>query len=168
MTFGEIYDAFLAEIKHENTTSATPDEFNYHIWREELDYVKKRYFAHQQNQKSIDDLSFVNIETNGLVGMPQPLTNNGINQAGKEYFQMPEDLLILTSVLIIGQYKNVSCRKDGTKSKPIAARYLSDDRYGVVTNSYYSQESLEYPCCYYKVRNHAIIPQNRGIVLLTN
>ena len=41
----EVYKAVLAELKHYNTTSMTPDEFNYHIWIATLEYVKNRYWA---------------------------------------------------------------------------------------------------------------------------
>lgn len=159
MTFEKVYDAFLAEIKHEHTTSATPEEFNYHIWREEIEYVTTRYFAYDQHQKPIDDLSFVNIETNGLAGMPSPLKNDGNDKIGEEFFNLPDDLLILINVSIKAKYgEGNPCFQAGELSSPIASRYLSGDREKVVNHSYYSKPSLEYPNCFYKIRNHAILP----------
>ncbi len=158
MTAQEVYIAFLNELKQENTTSVTPAEFNYHIWRSEIEYVKNRYFAFDQHQKSIDDLSFLTIETIGVAGMPLPLLNQGLNQSKKEYFDLPEDLLILVNVEIMAEAQNDSCYKDGEISDKIAAKFLSGDRDKVIYNSYYSKPRLEYPNVYYKIRNNKIIP----------
>lgn len=159
MTGREVYEAFLHELKHEHTTSATPDEFNHHIWRGEMEYCMNRYFAQDQHQKTIDDLAFITIETNGIAGMPAPLANQGQNIAGQEWFAMPEDLMILLNVSIRSQIFDDPCVPDGTLSKFTVAHYLSADREKTVHESYYSKPSHEYPCLYYKIRQRNILPK---------
>ena len=158
MTAQEVYEAFLHELKQENTTSATPTEFNYHIWRAELEYVTTRYWSFDQHQKSIDDLDVITVETNSIAGSPAPLINSGANVSGQEYFIIPEDLLILLNVAISCKIYGDSCVKDGTLKNFTAARFLSADREKVVHESYYSKPSYEYPTLYYKIRSGNIIP----------
>jgi hypothetical protein len=90
--------------------------------------------------------------------MPDPLTNQGQNIAGKEHFELPDDLLILINVAIIAKVFGSPCLSDGELSDPTAARYLSGDREKTVHHSYYSEPSYEYPTLYYKSRNNKILP----------
>jgi hypothetical protein len=155
----EVYEAFLHELKQENTTSATPTEFNYHIWRGQLEWVTTRYWAFDQHQKTIDDLDVITIETNGIAGMPSALVNSGANTSGQEYFVIPEDLLILLNVAISSEVYGDPCIVDGTLKTFTAAKPLSADREKVVSESYYSKPSHEYPTLYYKIRNGNILPK---------
>ena len=159
MTGQQVYEAFLHELKQENTTSATPIEFNYHIWRSQLEWVTTRYWAFDQHQKSIDDLDVITIETNGIAGMPVAITNSGSNVSGQEYFVIPEDLLILLNVAFSLKVYGDSCITDGTDKTFTAAKFLSADREKVVSESYYSSPSHEYPTIYYRIRNGNILPK---------
>ena len=158
MTAQEVYEAFLHELKQENTTSATPTEFNYHIYRAELEYVTSRYWAFDQHQKSIDDLDVITVETNSIAGAPAPLVNSGNNVSGQEYFIIPDDLLILLNVAISCNIYGDTCVDDGTFKNFTAAKFLSADREKVVHESYYSKPYHEYPRLYYKIRTGNIIP----------
>lgn len=158
MTGQEVYESFLHELKQENTTSATPAEFNYHIWRAELEYITSRYWAFDQHQKSIDDLDVVTVETNSIAGAPAPLSNSGANVSGQEYFILPDDLLILLNVAISCNIYNDDCVADGTYKDFTAAKFLSADREKVVKESYYSKPHHDYPRLYYKIRSGNIIP----------
>ena len=157
MTGLETYQAFLAELKKENTTTIFPDEFNYHIWRSELNWVTNRYWAFDQHQKSIDDLDVITIETNGVAGMPAPLLNAGAAIAGQEYFALPDDLLILLNVAIEPLIQGDVCIKDNTLGKITAATFLSADREKVVDESHYSKPSFKHPTLYYKIRQGNIL-----------
>ena len=159
MTGLDTYIAVLHELKHEHTTSMTPEEFNFHIWRSEIEYVATRYWAQDQHQKSIDDLAFVTVETNGIAGAPVAILNAGANTAGVEYFPMPQDLFILLNVAVQVRIYGDPCIADGTLSAFTAAHYLAADREKVVSESYYSKPSHEYPTLYYKIRKRNILPK---------
>jgi hypothetical protein len=158
MNAQEVYKAFLHELKQENTTSATPEEFNYHIYRGELEYVTSRYWAFDQHQKTIDDLDVITVETNGIAGMPTALVNAGANTSGQEYFVIPDDLLILLNVAFVSKVYGDKCVEDGTLSKLTVAKFLSADREKLVSESYYSKPNYTYPNLYYKIRSGNILP----------
>lgn len=155
-TAREAYEAVLHELKHENTTSMTPEEFNYHWPVAELQYLAFRYWAHDQHQKSIDDLRKVKIETDGVGGMPQPLVNQGPDTAGDEFFILPDDYLYLLNVGAVVRYIGEPCLTDGTLSQLTSCTYLSDDREKVVRHDYYQKPSGSYPTLYYKQRGSHI------------
>jgi hypothetical protein len=156
----EVYKAFLHELKQENTTSATPTEFNYHIWRSQLEWITTRYWAFDQNQKSIDDLDVITVETNGIGAAPiAAIPNSGNDVSGQEYFVIPEDLLILLNVAFSSKIYGDSCIPDKTEKSFTAAKFLSADREKVVSESYYSAPSHEYPTVYYKIRDGSILPK---------
>jgi hypothetical protein len=152
----EVYKAVLAELKHYNTTSMTPDEFNYHIWIAELEYVKNRYWAHEQHQKQIDDLSVIKVVTDGVAGFPVPLVNEGPALTGKEYITLPTNYLHLLAVSVRVKYKNVPCETDGTLSDYTAATHLKDDKRFVVHDDYYQKPSAEWPNLYYDQRGNKL------------
>ena len=148
----EVYKAVLAELKHYNTTSMTPTEFNYHIWIAELEYVKNRYWAHEQHQKQIDDLSVIKVVTDGVAGYPMPLPNEGPNTAGLEYVTLLQDHLYLLAVGVQVKYYSVPCEVDGQLSPFTAATPLKDDERFVVSEDYYMKPIAEYPNLYYSQR----------------
>jgi len=148
----DVYKAVLAELKHYNTTSMTPDEFNYHIWISELEYVKNRYWAHEQHQKSIDDLSVIKVVTDGIAGYPAPINNAGPNIAGQEFINLPADYLYLLAVAVQTKMYNVPCVTNGTVSDYIACTHLKDDKRYVVTDDYYQKPIAEWPNLYYDQR----------------
>lgn len=150
----DVYKAVLEELKHYNTTSVTPAEFNYRIWIAELDYVRNRYWAWDQHQKAIDDLYVIRIVTDGVAGFPPPLPNEGPIVAGQEYITMPENYLHLLAVAARVTYKNVPCIKDGTTSPFIACTPLKDDAYHVVDDDYYKKPIAEWPRLYYSQRGN--------------
>jgi hypothetical protein len=152
MTAQEVYRAVLNELEHEYTKTMTPDEFNHHIAVAEYEYIKTRYWAHEQHEKSIADLQVIKIITDGIAGAPALIPNAGIAVAGQEWIQMPSDLLYLLNVAVIARYKGVSCQKDGTDSPPIAATYLPDDRMHIVEKDYYNKPIAQFPRLYYMRR----------------
>ena len=152
VTAVDVYKYVLEQLKHYNTTSITPAEFNIRIWNAELDYVRNRYWAWDQHQKSIDDLQHIRIVTDGVAGFPPPIPNVGPNVAGQEYIQMPGNYLHLLAVAVRAKYKNVPCETDGQLSKPIAATPLKDDEYHVVDDDYYKQPLAVWPRLYYSLR----------------
>ena len=156
VTATEVYKAVLAELKHYNTTSMTPDEFNYHIWIAELEYVKNRYRAHEQHQKQIDDLSVIKVVTDGVASYPNPLVNEGPAVAGKEYVTLPTDYLHLLAVSVRVRYKGVPCKTDNTLSDYTAATHLKDDLRYVVGDDYYKKPIAEWPNLYYDQRGNKL------------
>ena len=154
VTSTDVYKAVLAELKHYNTTSMTPDEFNYHIWIATLEYVKNRYWAHEQHQKQIDDLSVIKIVTDGVAGYPAPLVNLGPAIAGQEYVDLPADYLHLLAVSVKVLYKNVPCETDGTLSNYISATHLKDDSRFTIEDDYYKKPVAEWPNLYYDQRGN--------------
>jgi len=164
-TARETYEAVLNELNYHSTKSMTPDEFNYHANIAQLEYMKTRYWAHQQHQKSIDDLRFVMVETDGIGNMPNPLVFT--NTSTGSYVTLPDDYLILTKVAIIGEYKNVPCIKDGTISPPTAATTLSDDRDYVISDNTYTSPLLRFPRAYYKQRDNVIVAKIGDSIPLT-
>jgi hypothetical protein len=148
----DVYKAVLAELKHYNTTSMTPAEFNYHIWIAELEYVKNRYWAHEQHQKQIDDLAVIKVVTDGVAGYPMPLPNEGPNMPGMEYVTLLQDHLYLLAVAVQVKYKDVPCQVDGQLSPFTAATHLKDDERFVVSEDYYMKPIAEYPNLYYDQR----------------
>lgn len=148
----DVYKGVLAELKHYNTTSMTPDEFNYHIWIATLEYVKNRYWAHEQHQKQIDDLSVIKIVTDGKAGFPAPLVNEGPAVAGQEYVTLPDNYLHLLAVSARVKYYNVPCETDGNLSNYVAATHLKDDQRFVVDDDYYERPGAEWPNLYYDQR----------------
>lgn len=156
VTSTDVYKAVLAELKHYNTTSMTPDEFNYHIWIAELEYVKNRYWAHEQHQKSIDDLSVIKVVTDGVAGYPNPLPNQGPSVAGKEYITLPVNYLHLLAVSVQLKLINVPCIANNTISEYTAATHLKDDQRFVVQQDYYKKPSYEWPNLYYDQRGNKL------------
>ena len=156
VTSREVYQAVLAELKHYNTTSMTPDEFNYHIWAGELEYVKNRYWAHDQHQKAIDDLDVIKIVTDGIAGMPIPLVNEGADVAGQEYITLPDDYLYMLAVAVKVKYQNVDCEEDGDISPYTAATHLKDDKRFVVNDDYYSRPQAIWSNIYYNHRSNVL------------
>ena len=153
VTSETVYRAILKELKHYNTTSMTPEEFNYHIWIAELEYVKDRYWAHEKHQKQIDDLDVIRVITDGIAGAPIPLPNEGANVAGQEYINMPEDYLHLLAVGVKVTYFGEECKADGSQSPDhIAATPLKDDKRYVAETDYYSLPRAEWPNLYYTQR----------------
>lgn len=157
VTSEQVYKAVLKELKHYNTTSMTPDEFNYHIWVGQLEYVKKRYWAHEQHQKQIDDLDIIRIITDGIAGNPIPLPNEGANVAGQEYITLPEDFMYLLAVGVKVQYQGDECQPDGSLSDYISATPLKDDKRFVATTDYYSLPRPEWPNLYYTQRGGKMV-----------
>lgn len=156
VTATEVYKAVLAELKHYNTTSMTPDEFNYHIWIAELEYVKNRYWAHEQHQKSIDDLSVIKVVTDGVAGFPAPLPNEGPAQPGKEYITLPANYLHLLAVAVSVKYNNVPCKTNGAISPYTAATHLKDDQRYAIGEDYYKVPIAEWPNLYYDQRGNKL------------
>jgi len=152
----EVYKAVLAELKHYNTTSMTPAEFNYHIWIATLEYVKNRYWAHEQHQKQIDDLSVIKVVTDGVAGFPAPLVNLGPAVAGQEYVQLPANYLHLLAVSVKVKYKNQPCEVDNTMSGYISATHLKDDFRFTIEDDYYKKPSAEWPNLYYDQRGNRL------------
>lgn len=152
----EVYQAVLAELKHYNTTSLTPQEFNYHIWIAELEYVKNRYWAYEQHQKQIDDLDILRVVTDGVAGSPAPLPNEGANVAGQEFITLPENYLHLLAVSARAKYYDVPCQTDGTLSGFIACTHLKDDMRYVVMDDYYRKPLAVWPRLYYDQRERKL------------
>lgn len=153
----EVYKAVLKELKHYNTTSMTPEEFNYHIWIGQLEYVKNRYWAHEQHQKQIDDLDRIHIVTDGIAGNPGPLLNEGSAVAGEEYVTLPGNLLYLLAVGVKVKYMNEPCKADGALSDYIAAKHLKDDERYMIDRAYYRKPKPEWPRLYYTQRNRVLV-----------
>ena len=151
-----VYKAVLAELKHYNTTSMTPDEFNYHIWIAELEYVKNRYWAHEQHQKQIDDLSVIKVVTDGVAGYPMPLLNEGPQLPGMEYVTLKADHLFLLAVSVQVKYFGVPCKTDGSLSPYTAATHLKDDKRFAVSEDYYQKPIAEWPNLYYDQRGNKL------------
>lgn len=152
----DVYKAVLSELKHYNTTSMTPDEFNYHIWIATLEYVKNRYWAHEQHQKQIDDLSVIKVVTDGVAGYPAPLVNLGPAISGQEYVQLPANYLHLLAVSVKVRYVSVPCKADNTLSDYIAATHIKDDSRFVVGDDYYKRPTAEWPNLYYDQRGNKL------------
>lgn len=151
-TATEVYKAVLEELLHYNTTSMSPEQFNYRIWDAELTYVTNRYWAHEQHQKSIDDLDVIKVVTDGVAGFPAPLVALGPGTAGTEYIELPEDYLHLTAVSAKVKYKNVPCQEDGSLSNYIACTPLKDDKRWAVDDDFYQEPIAEWPNLYYDQR----------------
>ena len=149
MTGDLVYEAVLRELKNEYTTTITPSEFNYHIRVAQIEYTKTRYWAWDQHQKSIEDLSALKVVTNGIGGMPSPLSNMGSTAPNSQWTNSPQDLQHLLSVSAICIYQGEPCRKNGSLSDPIACTYLADDKMNLVRSDYYSKPRPEFPCLYY-------------------
>lgn len=157
MTAQEVFRSVLNELEHEYTKSMTPEEFNHHIAIAEYEWIKTRYWAHEQHEKSIDDLQLIKVITDGIAGMPNPIPNAGQPIAGREYIDMPIDLLFLLNVAVVARYKNVPCEKNGTLSPPIAATYLPDDRMRTVIADYYHKPIAKFPRLYYMRRDNKMV-----------
>jgi hypothetical protein len=155
----KVYKAVLKELKHYNTTSMTPEEFNYHIWVAQLEYVENRYWAHEKHQKQIDDLDVIRIITDGIAGAPSPLPNEGADVAGEEYVSLPVDYLHLLAVGVKVKYMGDECNPDGSLSDYIAATPLKDDKRFVATTDYYSLPRPEWPNLYYSQRQKKLVFQ---------
>lgn len=155
----EVYKAVLAELKHYNTTSMTPSEFNYHIWIAELEYVKNRYWAYEQHQKQIDDLDIIRVVTDGVAGSPVPLINQAPLPyvAGQEWVQLPDDYMHLLAVSAQCIYKDVPCETDGELSGYISATPLKDDKRFTVEDDYYSKPLAVWPRLYYDQRDRKLV-----------
>jgi len=152
----DVYKSVLAELKHYNTTSMTPTEFNYHIWIAELEYVKNRYWGHEQHQKEIDDLDVIKVVTDGVAGFPMPLPNEGPFVPGMEYVTVPTNYLYLVAVGVQVKYYGVPCEVDGTLSPITAATHLKDDKRFVVNQDYYQKPIAEWPNIYYDQRGRKL------------
>lgn len=149
----DVYKAVLEQLKHEFTTSITPTEFNEIIWTAQLEYVNNRYWAHDQHQKSVDDLAVLIVETDGIIG-PSPLLNIGNSIAGGEVFLVPAAYYHMLNVAAIVKYKNVPCKTDDTLSDPIVAIPVTDDEEKVLRHHYYKRPLAQYPRLRYKRRGN--------------
>lgn len=152
----DAYKAVLEELKHYNTTSMTPEEFNYRIWIAEIEYVKNRHWAYEQHQKTIDDLDIIRIVTDGVAGYPAPLVNQGPSIAGQEWVQLPNDYFRLLEVSAQVRYKNVPCKIDGTLSNYIPCTPLKDDKRHAVDEDFYQKPIAEWPNLYYDQRGRRL------------
>lgn len=138
MTAADTYVAVLAELKAENTTSMTPDEFNYHIKVAQYEYARIRYMAYEQHQRTLDDLRSIHVMTDGISG-PAPLVNVGIPQPELEVFVLPTDYMDLLSVRARLRYYGEPCHTDGTLSDYMASKAIQDNRKEAIRHSYYSK-----------------------------
>ena len=157
MTAEEVYKSVLKELKQEYTTSITPEEFNHHIWVAEIEYVKTRYWAHEQHQKTIDDLRTIKVMTDGIGGMPNPLIASGSALPNSQFVTLPEDYMHLTAVSAIVEYVNEPCKKNGTLSDPIACSFLPDDKEKLVLGDFYSKPKPAFPRLYYSQRGNVLV-----------
>ena len=136
MTAQQVYLTVLSEMKREYTTTMTPSEFNDHINRAQLEWVKVCYSLIDQQQKTNADLSPIRVMTDGVGTMPAPIPNSGAAIPTRERFLLPDNFLYLLAVAAQVRYKNEPCKKDGTLSgwilalpKPSDRAYLTDDYY---------------------------------------
>lgn len=152
MTAVEVYQAVLAELKHENTTSMTPAEFRYHSKVAQIEYLNLRYMAFDQHQKPIDDLAVWHIETNGVGGNPPPIANTGAMTPGQDIFLLPENYAHLLNVQAKVKYVGEPCQTNGTESDWIAAKYVDDSQEKTILHHYYQKPQARYPRLRYKSR----------------
>lgn len=149
MTGVDTYKAVLHELKHENTTSMTPEEFRHHIYVGQLEYINWRYWAFEQHQKVIDDLRVLHVETNGIDGVP-PLTNAGLSAPEQEIFFLPENYMHLLAVRARVKYYGEPCQTDGTLSDYIACKFIQDNRVNAIKHHYYSKPAARYDRMWYR------------------
>lgn len=149
MTGVDVYKAVLHELKHENTTSMTPEEFRHHIKRAMLEYINLRYWAYDQHQKPIDDLAAIHVETNGVNGNPTPIPNTGLQAPKGEMFVLPEDYMHLLAVKAMVKYYGEPCKTDGALSDWITAMPCPDNMRYQVEHHYYKKPKPKYPRLYY-------------------
>jgi hypothetical protein len=129
-TAKEMYQAFLAELRKENTASVTPEEFNYIAHAGQLQWVQTRYYLFETDQKHIEDLQAILVRTTGVGGMPTPLTNKGAAIVGKEYFTLPDNTITQGNKMFL---INVSFELAGCTDFKVAGVKRMDN---VVKNAY--------------------------------
>ena len=146
MTAQEVYKGVLAELRKEETTSMTPEEFNYHAFIGQLEYVKTRYWGFDRHQKAIDDLQQLIVVTDGLFGNPLPLNNLGLSEPGQEGFALPYDSMTGEGYLYMLQgkasviYKGHPCVSDASPGTV----YLRYKQHNINTANVYDNQSEDY------------------------
>lgn len=111
----EIYEAVLEELNRSNTMSMEPNEFNHHAKVGMLEWIKLRYWAFDQHQKSIDDLDPIIVISNPMFPV--------YTVQGAERWETPSALLYLLRVKMEQEYQGDNCFPDGYKLPFQAARY---------------------------------------------
>lgn len=161
MTAVEVYLAVLKQLEYQQTKSMDEEEFNHHYKIAEYEYIKTRFYAHDQNTKTIEDLQVIKVVTDGIGGQPAPLINVGQSIAGREIFQLPSDLLFITNVQGRVTYYGMPCpnknERDGMKSDFINAEFLSDDQFGVLQYNKYTAPIARWPRMKYTRRNNQLL-----------
>ena len=153
----EVYQGVLAELKHYNTTSMTPDEFNYHAWVSLLEWVKNKYWATDAHQSQMDDLDIIKVVTDGVAGSPSPIPNADVSgDAALAFIDLPDDYLHLLAVGVKVKYKNVPCETDDTESNYVSATNLKEDERFAIGNDYYAKPEAVWPTIYYNQRNRKL------------
>lgn len=153
VTAEEIYKGLLAELRYFETTSVSPKEFNYHIWRGMLQWIRNRYWSTGNHQAEKDDLDVLKIVTDGWAGSPSPLTNLGGNQP---YIDLPDDYLHLLSVGVRVRFKNVPCQIDGQLSEYVPSTPLKEDERFAVGQDYYKLPQAIWPDIYHNHRDRKL------------
>lgn len=145
-TSEEMYLDFLAEIRRERTVAIPPEKWNGIINKAALQWVRSKLPENQFNQKRIDDLQMLHVDTDGgfypliptvgtvgadrmLFSLPTP-GNEQIN--GVEYPAYLHGIAAMFSVV----YKNSECAPDGA-SGLLPAAYLRSDQRSVWLNNEY-------------------------------
>jgi hypothetical protein len=68
----------------------TPNEFNFYSEIAHYNYITNRYADFEKHQKTIDDLQFLVVLTDGVGGNPSPLALSvNTAKAGEEFFNLP-------------------------------------------------------------------------------
>lgn len=136
-----LYREFLRRIRLQKTVVVTPENFNRIINIAMLEWIKSKLPLHQFNQKRVEDLQILHVDTDGVF---YPLITTKGNSGGNEMlFRYPTfsqsdypSLLHGINAMFKINYVSSPCHSDGV-SGFLPGKYLkANNRSSAVTNTY--------------------------------